>query len=305
MKRRHFLLGAAFSSAMVARPFGHTASAASLGVANGAGLKSAVVRDAMWAYRDKGEGPPALFLHSFLLNSTLWLDQLNGLSSVRRCIAPDLRGWGQSEPVTDKRLDYYQYAKDVITFLDAIGVDEPVDIVGMSATAFIAGLVYDLAPERVASLTLISGNFALGSNAPYERYQRELARNVVVEGKDILFRRFDEYIDGPHTTLHARARYKQMLLDTRTEMFVAFLTGTGTNPGRPDLPGKVKVPVLIPLGTADIVFTPDMMKEMTKEFPDARVIEIKDAGRLLPLESPVQLNQTLIDFWTGAARRSR
>lgn len=222
---------------------------------------------------------------------------------MRRCIAPDLRGWGRSEPVTDNPLDYYQYAKDIITFLDAIGVSEPVDIVGMSATAFIAGLVYDMAPERVASLTLISGNFALGSNAAYERYQRELARNVVVEGKDILFRRFDSYIDGPETALHVRARYKQMLLETRTEMFVAFLSGTGTNPGRPDLPAKVNVPVLIPVGTADIVFTPEMMRNMTSEFPDARVVEIDEAGRLLPLESPEQLNKALADFWNGPAAR--
>ena len=162
MKRRQFVFGIATASALAAQSTTNPIAARSSGGMNGAGLKSVLVRDAMWAYRDKGDGPPALFLHSFLLNSALWLDQLNGLSSIRRCIAPDLRGWGQSEPVTDNPLVYAQYARDILTFLDAIGIDEPVDIVGMSATAFIAGLVYDLAPDRVASLTLISGNFALG-----------------------------------------------------------------------------------------------------------------------------------------------
>ena len=270
---------------------------------DGYGQKHVQVRDAMWAYREKGSGPPALFLHSFLLNSDLWFDQLNGLSSIRRCIAPDLRGWGRSEPVTDFPLDYHQYARDVVTFLDAIGVAEPVDIVGMSATAFIAGLVYEMIPDRVASLTLISGNFALGSNPGAIRYTRENARNVVVDGKDFLFRRFDEYIDGPASSLHVRARYKQMILDTRTEMIVAFLNTTGLTEGRPDLPGKVQVPVLLPVGTADVVFTPEIVKERVSQFPDARLVQIEDAGRLLPLESPKRLNKALEEFWTGPAAR--
>lgn len=257
----------------------------------------------MWGYRSKGSGPPAVLLHGFFLHSALWLDQLNGLSDIRRVIAPDLRGWGRSEPVTDLPLDYYRYADDIVTFLDAIGVEDKIDLVGMSATAFIAGLVYERIPDRVASVTLISGNFDLGSNPAYKRYQQELARLVVVEGKDVLFRRFDEYIDGPVNSLHARARYKQMILDTRTEMFVAFFAGTGLTEGRPDLPGKVKVPVLLPVGTADIVFTPEDVARMSNRFPDARVVQIKTAGRLLPLESPTELNAALRNFWTGPAAR--
>lgn len=267
------------------------------------GLHAVQVRDAMWGYRSKGSGPPAVLLHGFFLHSAVWLDQLDGLSDIRRVIAPDLRGWGSSEPVTDNPLDYSQYAADIVTFLEAIGVEGKVDLVGMSATAFIAGLVYEQIPDRVASLTLISGNFALGSNPAYKRYQQELARLIVVEGKDVLFRRFDEYIDGPVNSLHARARYKQMILDNRTEMFVAFLTGTGLNKGRPDLPGKVRVPVLLPVGTADIVFTPEDVERMSSGFPDARVVQIETAGRLLPLESPAELNQALREFWTGPAAR--
>ncbi len=267
------------------------------------GLFAVSVGDTQWGYRSKGSGPPAVLLHGFFLHSALWLDQLNDLSDIRRVIAPDLRGWGSSEPVTDLPLDYDQYAEDIVTFMDAIGVEEKIDLVGMSATAFIAGLVYERIPDRVASVTLISGNFDLGSNPAYKRYQQELARLVVVEGKDVLFRRFDEYIDGPVNSLHARARYKQMILDTRTEMFVAFFAGTGLTKGRPDLPGKVQVPVLLPVGTADIVFTPEDVERMSSRFPDARVVQIKTAGRLLPLESPAELNSALRDFWTGPAAR--
>lgn len=262
-----------------------------------AGLRFVPVRDAHWAYRDKGAGRPALFLHPFLLNSAFWIDQLNDLADVRRCIAPDMRGWGRSEPVSDTRLDLGTYARDVLTFLDQIGVTEPVDVVGMSVSSFISGLVYELAPERIASLTLISSVFDFERNLPYERYQREMARTVVVEGHDALFRRFDEYIDGPNSSLHMRARYKQMLLDSRVEMIVAHLTGSGTTPARPDLPGKIKVPVLIPAGTEDSVISMEQFEQNARAFPNATVVAIEGAGRLIPLEASSRFSAALRRFW--------
>jgi pimeloyl-ACP methyl ester carboxylesterase len=267
------------------------------------GMYAVQVRDVSWAYRDKGSGPPAVLLHSFLLSSNLWLDQLSGLADIRRCIAPDMRGWGRSEPVTDTFPDPDQYAADIVTFLDALRITEPVDLVGLSVGAFIAGLVYERIPNRVASLTLLSGTFDFPRDLPYERYQREVARLAVVEGKDTVFRRFDEYIDGPASSLHIRARYHQMLLDTRTEMLVAFLTSTGRTPPRPDLPAKIKVPVLLPIGGEDVVITPERADAMAKTFPNAEVVRVKGAGRLLSLEAPGELNAALRAFWTGRARR--
>lgn len=273
------------------------------GVPGPGGLFTVPVRGSTWAYRDKGAGPPALFLHSFLLNSNLWTDQLNGLADLRRCVAPDMRGWGASEPVTDTQLDPNQYASDVVEFLDALNIREPVDLVGLSVGAFIAGLVYEKIPDRVASLTLISGTFDFKRDVVYERYQQEMARLVTVEGKDALFRRFDEYIDSPMASLHRRARYHQMLLDTRTEMIVAFLTSTGRNAPRPDLPAKIRVPVLLPVGTDDVVITPERADQMARTFPNARVVRLKGAGRLLPLESPEEFNGALRELWTGPAAR--
>lgn len=261
-------------------------------------MRSVQVRNVAWAYRDKGAGQPAVFLHPFFLNSNFWLDQINGLSDIRRCIAPDMRGWGRSEPVTDSRMDLYQYARDVIEFMDAVGVDGKVDLIGMSVGGFIAGLVYDMAPDRVSSLTFISNSFDFERDLANERYQQTMARMAVVEGRDAVFRRFDEYIDGPDTTLHMRARYKQMLLEARTEMMVAQLQSSGKTPPRPDLPGKVKVPVLIPAGTADEIISMEAFEKIAAGFPDATVVPIKGAGRLIPIEAPEEFNAALRKFWT-------
>jgi pimeloyl-ACP methyl ester carboxylesterase len=267
------------------------------------GVKTTLVDDVVWAYRDKGKGPVAVLLHPYIGDSTLWLDQINGLKDVRRIIAPDLRGFGMSEPVTDQHIDSKRLSSDLITFLDAIGVKGKVDLVALSGSGLLAGLFYEKAPDRVASMTLMSTAFDWTLDAAYQRYQADLARLVVVEGKEPVFRRFDEYIRGNGASLAARARYKTMLLNMRSEMIVATLTNMKLAVPRPDLPAKIKVPVLFPIGTQDSVITDDRVNKIKGDFPDARVAQIQSAGRLLPLEAPEKLNEILRTFWTGAAKR--
>ena len=55
----------------------------------------------MLFYREAGEGPLALFVHGFPLDHTMWKGQIDGLSADFQIIAPDLRGFGQSD-VTSK-----------------------------------------------------------------------------------------------------------------------------------------------------------------------------------------------------------
>ena len=189
-----------------------------------------------------------------------------------------------------------RYADELVAFLDATKVREA-DFVGLSAGGNIAAIVCARQPQRCRSLTLIST--VLGSanlDAAGIRYRAENARTVVIEGKDTLFRRFNEYIVAPEAPLIARARYKTMLGQTPYETLVAFLT-TSDTPSTADLPPKLTMPVMIPVGQGDTVLTPAMARKIAATFPSGRVIELASAGRLLPLEAPTQLNDALQKFW--------
>lgn len=267
------------------------------------GVRMVEVNDNAWAYREKGSGPPVLLIQPTIGDSTLWLSQLNELKDIRRMIAPDLVGFGHSEPVPREYQDPYIYARELLCLLDALGVEEKVDLVGLSVGAFITGLMYELAPERINSITLVSGTFKFERSLPYERYQQENARNAVVEGRDTLFRRFDEYIRDRDATLTARARYKDMIYATPHTAIVASMYSNGQTVQRPDLPAKIDVPVMLPIGNGDQVFSIDRYNEMAADFPNATVVELDSAGRLLPLEAPEEFNRALREFWTGAAKR--
>ncbi len=260
-------------------------------------MRSVDLESVQIAYREKGKGQPVLFVHPLLTDSRMWLDQLNALCETRRCLAPDASGHGFSSPLTYSKVDSNRYADELLQFLDAVSVKQPVDIVALSGGGNIAALACAKAPGRCRSLVLIST--VLGSDnldAAGVRYRAENARTVVIEGKDTLFRRFNEYIVASGASLTARARYKTMLEQTSYETFVAFLT-TAQAPATGDIAPQLRFPVMFPVGQGDTVLTPALAAKAVARFPDARLVELPAVGRLLPLEAPAELNDALSRFW--------
>lgn len=248
-------------------------------------------------YRDAGKGHPVVFVHALLTDSRTWDDQLLGLSDRRRLLAPDLSGQGFSSPWHADKISSEAYADELLEFIDAMKLREPADLVGLSGGGMIAAIACAKRPAACRSLVLISTVFdGSATDAAGVRYRAENARTVVIEGKDTLFRRFNEYIVAPGAPLRARARYRTMLEQTPYEQFVAFLT-TVEDIDRAALPARLKLPVMIPVGQGDSVLTPEMAGRTAALFPEARVVVLPGAGRLLPLESPQEFNEALRRFW--------
>ncbi len=75
------------------------------------GKRFATVNGKQMAYVEVGEGDPILFLHGNPTSSYLWRNIIPLLADVGRCIAPDLIGMGDSEPIDDPGPDSYQFVE--------------------------------------------------------------------------------------------------------------------------------------------------------------------------------------------------
>ena len=205
------------------------------------------VRDTDLFYQERGSGPLAIFLHGFMMDHTLWLDQMTGLANKRRCVTIDQRGFGRSDPIAVNALDLNDYADDVDALITALG-EESADIVGFSIGGAIALLTWDRHPERVRSLSILSTGFAPPGPPPptaqpgergTPQYLEGNAHKAVFQGNQTLFIQFNDYIFGPsggRASLMARARYKSMFENTRTDMKVAtFRTMQQSRDLRPDV----------------------------------------------------------------------
>jgi pimeloyl-ACP methyl ester carboxylesterase len=109
------------------------------------------------AVLDEGEGRPVLLLHGFPDSSHVWRHQVPALVEAgMRVIAPDLRGFGESdkpESVEDYSLSHS--VADVVALLDGLGI-ERTQVVGHDWGAGLAWLLAAFVPARVDRLVVMS-----------------------------------------------------------------------------------------------------------------------------------------------------
>ncbi|MFF4259821.1 alpha/beta fold hydrolase [Streptomyces sp. NPDC001663] len=104
-----------------------------------------------------GQGPAVLLLHGWPDTHALWRHQVAALTAAGyRTIAPDLRGFGDSDKPADIG-DYgiIQIIGDLIGVLDHLGVHR-VHVIGHDWGGAIGAVFAALSPARAASLTCLS-----------------------------------------------------------------------------------------------------------------------------------------------------
>jgi len=84
------------------------------------------------AYFEEGAGDPIVFLHGNPTSSYLWRNVIPHLTRLGRCIAPDLVGMGDSDPLPDSGAGRYRFVdhrRHLDALLDALDVREAVTFV--------------------------------------------------------------------------------------------------------------------------------------------------------------------------------
>ena len=104
-----------------------------------------------------GTGPVVLFLHGFPELWYSWRHQLLSLSSLGyRCIAPDLRGYGDTDaPPSAASYTALHIVGDLVGLLDHLGIDQAF-LVGHDWGAVMAWYFCLLKPDRVKALVNMS-----------------------------------------------------------------------------------------------------------------------------------------------------
>jgi pimeloyl-ACP methyl ester carboxylesterase len=110
------------------------------------------IDDIQMAYTDSGIGRPVVLIHGYPFNRTLWNEQVAALSTSYRVIAPDLRGFGESD-ASDGTATMNRMAQDVALLLNHLGVTRAT-IAGLSMGGYVALAFYKQFPSRVRALVL-------------------------------------------------------------------------------------------------------------------------------------------------------
>lgn len=285
-------------------------------------MKSLIVNGTELWYADRGVGTPLVFVHGFPFDHTIWAGQISGFAENQcemlvgeafwaapmmpegveppqvRIIVPDLRGFGRSRPMPDKKVTMEQFADDLAGMLDGLGISEPVVLCGMSMGGYIAFQFWRKHAERLRGLILCDTKAAADS-PEIAASRRETAARVLREGPAAM-------VEGMMPRLFSKATRRhnpEMVEGLRTVMLAADPHGVAAAlygmAERPDMTaslGRIHCPTLVLVGQEDLISPPADMQTMADAIPGAKFVEIPGAAHMAPLESPPDVNGAIAEF---------
>jgi 2-hydroxy-6-oxonona-2,4-dienedioate hydrolase len=248
------------------------------------------------------DGHPVLMLHGSGPGATGWSNfngQLRALGDTYRVIAPDMPGWGESDPVTYEERNHPQA---VLDFMDELGI-ERATFVGNSMGGATSIAVAARYPERVAHL------ISLGAGAPgvklfgpgdgptegLKLLQAAYA-DASVEGMGRFVDIFC-YDDKFKTAELVKQRSDNAL--AHPEHLENFLAGLGRP--RPHVASDQEVasitaPTLLIHGRDDRVVHYENGLKLCALIPDSRLVLINRCGHWAQVEHADEFNRLLVDF---------
>jgi pimeloyl-ACP methyl ester carboxylesterase len=258
------------------------------------------INDHQVFYREQGSGSVALFVHGFPFDSTMWIEQLDALSDVRRCIAPDLRGIGRSAPSIRPVLTMEDHAFDLVALTDALGVEQ-VDLIGLSMGGYIALAFAERYPERLRTLALIDTK-STEDSVDAKAGRGAAAERVATEGRTGFAADMVSVLVAASASNWTRARLRTMIESTPAESIVAALIGMRQRPDRTAVLSGLSVPVAVIVGEHDMLASLADADHMAVAAGAALTV-VPDAGHMAPIEVPVTVAQALRTLWSSGRVR--
>ncbi len=252
------------------------------------------------AYDEAGAGPPVLFVHGYPLSRRMWRPQLDGLGGVCRLLAVDLRGHGDSQ-ATPPPYTVDLLADDLNAFLDALGINHPVIINGLSMGGYVTLAFYRKYTARVARLILTSTR--AGPDSPEARTKRNQSINVIeTDGVAPIVDNMAVQLLAPvnRTQPALLQEVRTIMLQTSPQGAMGDLAAMRDRPDATPTLSEVHCPVLVVHGKDDQVVPPEEARKMFQGLqttsPEAELQLVENAGHLPNLEQPDAYNAILRSF---------
>lgn len=254
-------------------------------------------------YETAGHGLPLVMIHAGVADSRQWNNEFAFLARNYQVLRYDMRGYGKSEPVDGE----FSHIDDLVAVLNALGLNEPVVVMGCSMGG---GLAMDFAlthPWRVRALILVgSGPSGLELDVPTPAKFAEVEKAFEAGDLDLVAELETQiWFDGMGRDPEQVNQPMRKLL---YEMNRLALTHEVKQLGKrlPNTPvpafdhlGELKVPVLIIVGAHDTPYTLAAADYMVERIPSAQKVIIEDAAHLPNMDQPDEFRSIVTNFLEG------
>src|SRR5215213_4751866 len=250
------------------------------------------------AYTDTGVGRPIVLIHGYPFNRALWDEQIPALSQSYRVVAPDLRGFGDSDASQDPSTMSH-LAADIAALMDHLAIPRAT-ICGLSMGGYVALAFYKQFHSRVRALVLADTR-AQADTEEAKQTRAQQAEKALAEGMAGIADAMLPKLLTPETVSKRPEVVKfvrDMMLKTKPEGAAAALRGMAEREDQTELLPKISVPTLILVGAEDAITAVTDSEKMHHAIETSSLVVLDHAGHVSNLERTPQFNEALLHFLT-------
>lgn len=231
-------------------------------------------------YEEQGQGIPAIFLHGFPFDHTIWEPLIPLLKKEARLILPDLRGFGRS-PVAGESYTMRLQAEDIAHLMDTLGIDQAV-LIGHSMGGYVTLAFAQAYPDRLLGLGLVATQ--AGADSPERRQARlRTAESVTHKGAKVVA---SDMVNTLTANKELIEPIHELIMKAQPAAIVGALKGMAERHDLTSELANIAVPAAVIAGSADQLVSKDRVETMAQMLPKGWLVEIPNAGHMPMMEDP-------------------
>ena len=238
--------------------------------------------------------PLLVMLHAFPLDRRMWHPQIAGLAHHVPVLALDLPGFGRSRDFeTAPRM--HDWADAVAQAIDDRSAGQPIIVAGLSMGGYVALHLTRRYKEMVSGLILCD------TRAGADTQEGRIARNATIsmvetDGIEPLADANVLKLLSPAASPEVYTFTRELILDQTADGIVNALTTMRDRVDSTDLLPSLDIPVLVVVGSEDILTPPQDAEAMAAAAPGSELVVLQGAGHLSNLEKPNDFNNAVASF---------
>lgn len=228
------------------------------------------------AYKMFGKGDPILLIPGFSMTMEAWGPILNDLAENHTVITFDNRGIGETT-AGNKTFSMDLFVNDTVGLIEALEIEKPIDVLGLSLGGMIAQEVAMSNPEKINHLIVVGSSCGGEESLPPQLSPKDLQSMQTGTANKSLFLHAlfpDKWIRENSDELNRTFALPQV----SQENLLKYGEALGKWKGTCDRISTIDKPVLVMTGTEDITSPPTNSLKIAEKIPGAWLIQIQGGG---------------------------
>jgi len=281
------------------------ADSANLGTAHTIDLPSGRI-----AYRERGDGPPVVFVHGILVNADIWRNVVPTVADAGyRCISPDWPLGAHTVPMPPSTdLSPPGVARLIAEFLAGLDIEDAT-VVANDTGGALTQLLMTEHPDRVGRVVLtpcdafdyfLPPGFkpltTLSAVPGFVWLLSRLARFEFVQRSPLAFGMVTKKLPPKDVVAsYLRPAHESAAIRRDTQRILRGIHKKYTLAAAEKLP-EFKHPVLLVGAADDRVFPAHLADRLAEKLPDVHRATVADSYTFVPEDQPAELSRLIVDF---------